>query len=140
MTRKLEQAFQIQVAEYLAAVLPPEVAWTAFPAGGGGKKRGAFLKAMGLKPGWPDIQILFWYHSRFEGEDHMKFLGLELKAPKGKLSKAQKAARKAINAVGGGYAVCRDLDAVAAALRSWGVPMRAHTFYATGATKLEETA
>ena len=34
MTRRAEQSFQIEVARYLQLVLLPEVAWTAFPAGG----------------------------------------------------------------------------------------------------------
>jgi hypothetical protein len=122
-----EQAFQIQVAQYLAAVLPPEVAWTAFPAGGGGKRRGAFLKAMGLRPGWPDIQIVYCgvYH------------GIELKARKGRHSDAQRAVLGHLAEDGARVTTCRDLDTVGAALRAWGIPTRHHKMLASGGVKTE---
>ena len=68
-----ELDFHKTVAQYLDKALPESCWWSTFPSGGGGKARGAKLKACGLKAGVPDI------------------LWLELKAPKGSLSDAQEA-------------------------------------------------
>ena len=60
MKRKApEQALQQAVARYLELALPKYARFTAFPAGGGGRVRGARLKAMGLAKGVPDI-LIFW--------------------------------------------------------------------------------
>ena len=126
MTRRAEQSFQIEVARYLQLVLLPEVAWTAFPAGGGGKTRGAILKAMGLKSGWPDLILIY----------NGKMLGLELKTPIGKLSKAQKAMHSALEAAGAAIAICRCTEDIVATLQAGEVPMRRHTMYPTGAVRV----
>src|ERR1700682_4291340 len=79
-----EQALQIAAAEYLTRALPDYARFTAFPAGGGGRVRGARLKAMGLKGGVPDL--LFWwrpYVARSEAWNEARWLfgAIELKAP-----------------------------------------------------------
>ena len=101
------------VADYLAhAITSP---WTTFPAGGGGRARGAQLKGMGLTAGWPDIQIV---HGG-------RFYGIELKA-KGKYPEPhQRAIHDAIRTAGGRVAVCRSLAEVEDALTTWRVPIRA---------------
>ena len=48
--------------------------FTAFPAGGGGRVRGAKLKKAGLQAGWPDIQLVY------QG----RYFGLEVKTQTGK--------------------------------------------------------
>ncbi len=113
--RSPEQALQIAVASYMGwAVRSPPVAWTAFPAGGGGLDRGRILKGMGLKAGWPDVQMI--YDSRY--------YGIELKTTRGVLSQAQRAAHRTIEAAGGHVEVCRSLDAVRAVLAAWEIPTR----------------
>lgn len=97
-----EAALHKQVAAFLARTLPENAPWTTIGHGGGGKARGARLKAMGLQPGWPDIIILF----------HGRFLGIELKAEKGRLSPEQVIAHQRITLAGGVVRVARTLKEV----------------------------
>ena len=109
-----EQALHRTVADYLRAVLPADAAWTTFPAGGGGAARGGQLKVIGLIPGWPDIQILY----------RGRFLGIELKAEKGRVSADQDACMKRIVTAGGTWALCRSIEDVERTLIAFGVPLR----------------
>lgn len=106
-----EQSFHISAAQYLDLALPSHCVWTTFPAGGGGRIRGKFLKAMGLKPGWPDIQIL----AREMAYDVMRprscFIGLECKKLRGgAVSKNQQDAHWAIRNAGGEVYIVRTLE------------------------------
>lgn len=114
-----EQQLQIQVARYLDLALRPPTIWTAFPAGGGGKVRGALLKAMGLKAGWPDVIVMH----RFRDTLWPVFLGMELKVGKGRQSPAQKDIAESFKAIGALYKVCRSLDDVEWALMDAGLPV-----------------
>lgn len=114
-----EQRLQIQVANFLRLALRPPTVWTAFPAGGGGKVRGALLKAMGLKAGWPDVQVL---HPM--GLNTL-VVGIELKAKKGRLSKPQVETCEALWAANARYVECRSLEEVDRCLRRAGIPMHA---------------
>jgi hypothetical protein len=117
--KRPEQKLQIQVADFLRVALRPPTIWTAFPAGGGGRVRGALLKAMGLQAGWPDILIL-------HPEDNYTFvLGIELKAAKGTLSPSQKEIRTAFKSAGAVCVMCRDLDMLQTHLRAHGIPLHA---------------
>ncbi len=119
--RRPEQALQIQVAAFLRVALRPPTLWTAFPAGGGGKVRGAFLKAMGLQAGWPDIVIIH----RFESLTETLVLGIELKAGKGRQSPEQKAVMESFISIGAGYEICRSIEDVDLALVHHGIPLHA---------------
>lgn len=111
-----EQALHIAVAEYLDAVLDRTRAeWTTFPAGGGGKVRGAQLKAMGLLAGWPDIQIVV--------RDRCLCL-IELKAEGKGATPAQGALHERLRSLGCLVAVCRSVDEVEGVLKAWMIPMR----------------
>ncbi len=70
----LERDLHMQIAAWLNTVLPRPWRWTTFPAGGGGRVRGAQLKRMGLAPGVPDI-LLF--------SPLGDWLGVEVKRAKG---------------------------------------------------------
>ena len=109
-----EAAFQRRVAFYLSFALPQDAFWSAIGHGGGGKIRGAQLLLMGVKPGVPDI-IILWCGI---------FVGLELKAAKGTTSPAQDRAASKIEMAGGQYYVCRTIDDVIDALRLSGIPSR----------------
>lgn len=117
--RRPEQALQIAVAAYLRLALNPPVLWSAFPSGGGGKVRGAFLKAMGLAPGWPDLIVI-----APRGLNTV-VIGLELKAAKGRASPEQKLVRDAFHEAGAHYIVCKSIDDVSLALRAMGIPLSA---------------
>lgn len=111
-----EEQFQKQVAEWLALVLPADCWWTAVNPLPGKRSvvEGARAKAMGLKPGVPDI-VICW-----DG----KFYGLELKTTKGRPSKSQVRCFNDIHDAGGYVAVAKSLKEVEAFLRSIGVPIK----------------
>lgn len=116
--RNPEQQLQMQVARYLGLALRPPTLWTAFPAGGGGRVRGALLKAMGLKPGWPDVIVMHGFRTRTT-----VLLGIELKTTAGRLSPEQKEVAQGFRAAGAHYRVCRSLDDVEWALMDAGLPV-----------------
>lgn len=137
-----EQLFHQSVAQYLAAILPPEVVFTTVGHGGGGRVRGALLKSMGVLPGVPDIMICWLERACRDPiygwrDDAPAIFWLELKSTKGRLSPAQQMFRERVLALGHCWALCRTLEQVEAALRSAGVPVRGHSFLKSGAVKLE---
>ena len=109
-----EQALQVAVADYLRLVLPPTVFWSAVGHGGGGRVRGAILKAMGLRAGVPDLFLIHGGRAYF----------IELKTPTGRISTAQMVAHDAIERAGATVAICRSVDAVADQLRRWVIKTR----------------
>jgi hypothetical protein len=112
-----EQDFHIAAARYLDLALPSHCVWTTFPAGGGGRTRGKILKAMGLKPGWPDIQILVRETAYDSIRPMSRFIGLECKRLKGGfVSKSQSDAHCAIRNAGGEVYVVRTLEDIYDAL------------------------
>ena len=113
-----EDQLHKQVAGFLAAGLPRDVVWTTFPAGGGGKVRGAQLKARGLRAGWPDIQIF----------GAGKLVLIELKTAKGVVDPEQVECHAALTKAGALVFVCRSLDDVQRALVAARVPFRADAF------------
>ena len=107
---KEEEAIHRAVVELLQVSAVPGVAWTHMPAGevrpiSTGKK----LKAMGTKPGWPDL--LFVRDGRF--------YGLELKPDGGRLSPAQIAAHEELRRAGASIAVAYGLDDAIETLKGW---------------------
>lgn len=117
-----EDQLHKSIADYLTVALEPPVWWSTFPAGGGGKVRGARLKQLGLKPGVPDIVV----HCPGRAA-----LYIELKRPKvagkraGKLSGDQIDTHKDMKAAGCVIGICHTIGEVGEFLRGWQVPMRA---------------
>ncbi len=84
MTRRAypEDGFHMAVAQFLDLALPRDAAWTTVECGGERPTREAErLKAKGVKPGWPDVQIVY----------RGRLIVIELKAPGKTPSKIQKA-------------------------------------------------
>jgi hypothetical protein len=110
-----EKSLQCSVAAYLRMMLPPEIFWTAIPAGGGGRKRGGILKNMGYRAGTPDLlfikdKIAYW---------------IELKIDNNTLSEAQQKTCLDIGMAGcPNVVVCRSLQDVIDTLRQWKFPAR----------------
>jgi hypothetical protein len=100
--RTEEQDFHKSVAQYLTLAMPLDAVWTTFPAGGGGKVRGAHLKAMGLRPGVADV--LWWWRGGFGA--------IELKARKGVLSESQKRFLLDFCGAGGCYLTAKSLPEI----------------------------
>lgn len=120
-----ELAFHFVAADYLRYALPPEACvWTTVDAGDVklSAKKAADRKRLGWAKGWPDIQVLH----------RGRFIGLELKAPKGVVRQSQTDMGLAIIEAGGHWASCRSIEDIEAVLRSQGVPLRA-----TAGTKFE---
>lgn len=106
------------VAAFMALGMPSDAVWTTFPAGGGGRVRGAMLKAAGLRAGWPDIQVLY------KGRLHC----LELKTKAGVVSNDQRACHRDLTRAGAEVFICRSVEDVCLALRCAGIPLRATVF------------
>ena len=105
-----EQEFHMSVASFLDYALPAHATWTTFPSGGGGRLRGAILKAMGLKPGWPDVQILVRATGYDTARSMSRFIGFELKAPDGRARWSQTERHKFIRDAGGEVYVVHTLE------------------------------
>lgn len=108
--RRPEEALQRQVAAYLDAV--PDLLWwaTANQRGTRARFEMGVLKAMGVKPGVPDISILL---------PGGKIGFLELKAGRGKLSEHQAAFISRAMDGGARVGVCYSLDDVLVHLSAW---------------------
>ena len=119
MTRRKhpEDDLHITVAQYLDLALPENAVWTTIPAGGGGKIRGARLKAMGYKAGWPDLQIFCYGRPP---------ICIELKSEKGTLSKAQEAMHEQLTLAGALVYTARCVEEVEGFLSAI-MPLRATT-------------
>lgn len=104
-----EASLQINICEWLRENIDESVEWTHFPAGGGGYRRGALLKRMGLKRGWPDLIFI----------SRGRLYGIELKRPGGKLSPAQRDRHRRLMNQGMSVVTCWDLPGVQAAVGGW---------------------
>lgn len=117
-----EQTLQRAVARFLSVALKQPTIWTAIGHGGGGAARGAILKGMGVKAGWPDIIIISpAHHGAWP-----KVIGIELKSKSGQ-SPAQREIEVAFGLAACAYAVCRNIAEVEHILRRCNVPMSATT-------------
>lgn len=110
-----EDALQESIADLLDWILPDEVVWSHFPAGGYqlSKAAAARLYRLGLKRGIPDICV--WYAGG-------RTLGMEVKTRRGVASTAQKGVHARLQAAGHPVVIVRCVEDVLAALRTYGVP------------------
>jgi len=112
--RHSEAIFHRQVAIYLRVAIREPWFFSTFPAGGGGKARGAQLKRSGLMPGMPDILVV----------GPSRLIGLELKTAVGRQSPDQRAVAARFERCGWPYLLARSLDEVEALLAATGVPLK----------------
>lgn len=111
-----EARLQHAVMQYLALALPPDAIAHHSPGEGmRGLRAQRDLKRSGFKSGWPDVEIVYRGRVYF----------IELKAPKGTLSAAQRAMLARLNYCGAPAMVARSVEEAAEALLSWDVPLRA---------------
>ena len=112
------------VAEYLAAALRPPVFWTSVDAGAGklSPRSAAMMKARGVKRGIPDILI---FAREQDADARLIVIGIELKAPIGRLSDTQLAAHEALGMLGVHCRVARSVEQVQDILRVNGIPLHA---------------
>jgi hypothetical protein len=117
--RRPEQALAIAAAQYLRLALRPPTVWFAIDHGAGRMTPAAagLLKARGGRQGVPDLLVLH----PFQADTNV--VGLELKAPKGRVSDAQRIMAREFRAAGAAYEFCRSLEDVEAVLRGVGIPV-----------------
>jgi hypothetical protein len=113
--RRQQPETQIQraVFAHLAARSLPNV-FAFHPANGGWRSKieAAVLKGLGVIPGVPDLIAI---------KDGRTF-ALELKAPGGRLTPAQRHAHEVLRAAGAEIGVAHSTDQAVAQLESWGPP------------------
>jgi len=109
--REPEMLLQIDIVDMLRGNLKRDVLFTAFPAGGGGRVRGAKLKKAGLQAGWPDIQLVH----------RGKYFGIEVKTKTGRLSPAQVDLHKRLTDNGCSVAVARSVTDAMEIIIDWGL-------------------
>lgn len=108
-----EQVLQQQIAAFLQAAYPSLV-WFHPPNGGARSKvEGAIFKAMGVKPGVPDLVFVL-------PDGRAAFL--ELKAGRGRLSPAQEGFLARIDKLGCPWASVRSLAEAAHIIERWLAP------------------
>lgn len=110
-----EARLQITIANALSHCLSP-TAWFAHIPNGGKRhiNEAKRLKAMGTRPGSPDLMFVY------EGQAFF----MELKAGRGKLSPAQEQCRLDLRRAGAMVETVRSLDEALDVLRMWGLPVR----------------
>lgn len=123
-----EAALHAQVAAFLRVALRPPTIWTTIGHGGGGRVRGARLKAMGVAKGWPDILVMSPVGGN--GDERLNVVGLELKTKVGRQSQEQRHIEFAFADLGAWYILCRSVEDVERALRFCKVPLHATTLRA----------
>lgn len=123
MSAYLEHGLQQTCAVFLARALPPDATWTSIDPATDQRMSvvaGARRKARGIRPSWPDMQIIY----------RGQFFGIELKIGAGKQTEGQILMQVEICNAGGRYAVCRSVEGVETQIIAWGIPLRAHTMAA----------
>jgi hypothetical protein len=115
--RKHDEADLLHVCmQYLAWALPPDAIANHSPGEGQRSKRAqGELKRSGYQRGWPDIEIVWRNHPN---------IYVELKAPRGVMSEAQRLMRQRLEYCGCTVLLCRTPEGMECALRELGVPLR----------------
>ena len=112
-----EAQLQANVGAFLDAALPNDACWWPTPNGmrADPVQVHRLKKMAGLRPGVPDLFILF----------RGKTIAIELKTPKGKLSDAQMKFSGKLLAAGASYWIARSLADVALILANEGIGAKA---------------
>ncbi len=110
-----EQAFHRAAARFLDLALPDDATWF-HPANGGARRRkeAAILSGLGVKAGIPDLIVVH----------RGRLIAVELKAPGGRLTPAQKAMHRRLALAGAVVTTVTSLDELASFLAIL-VPLRA---------------
>jgi VRR-NUC domain len=108
--RRPEQQIQTALAAHLRLRASKDVFWFACENGGGRSAiEAAILKSCGIKRGVPDLILI----------KSGRTYGLELKAPGGRLSDAQRLAHDEMRAAGAEVAVAVGIDQALDQLERW---------------------
>lgn len=110
--RREEDTLHIQAVHLLKVCCPGLMAWHSPNGGSRDVREAAKLKAMGVRPGVPDLAVV-----GDEGRLHF----IEFKALKGRQSPAQKQFQEDCAKRNIPYAIVRSLSEFEATLRRWGI-------------------
>lgn len=111
-----EDDLQRDVCKYLDVALPPDATYFSIPNGGKRHRReAARMSGLGLRPGVPDLCVIFRGRSFF----------IELKAKRGVMSAGQKEMQRKLLYCGAAVCMCRSGPEVEAQLRECCIPLRA---------------
>lgn len=123
-----EQSLQMAVVEWLAIAAPGLLYFHVPNAVNvrGGKRAGAFNKAMGARPGVADLCFVL-PSAHILNVSNVYFI--ELKAPgtahrASAQSENQKQFQKDCKRVGAPYAICDSIEGVEGTLRAWGIKIK----------------
>ncbi len=112
-----EEVLQRATARYLDLALPDDAVWFHCPSGGARSKAEAgIFKAMGVKPGIPDIIVIY----------RGRMIAIELKAARGRSSPAQKDMHERLRAAGAYVYTTKRIEDVEIILRTF-MPLTATT-------------
>lgn len=118
MPARPEDKIHRDILEYLRLVLPgAAINHAANEVGLSGKQAERIVgkaKAMGMRPGWPDLEVIYQGRALF----------FEVKAPEGRVSLVQRQTQADLAANGALCAVVRSIDDTRACLRTWGIQTR----------------
>jgi hypothetical protein len=107
-----ETQLQRQVMAHVdARSAPGTLVWHTPNGGWRSRIEAAIMKALGVRPGIPDLLVL----------KAGRLCAIELKAPGGKLSKAQQATIAALKSAGARVEVASNLDDALEYLERWGI-------------------
>ena len=107
-----EYNLQRQVVAMLPLILPPGSLWHHSPNEGKHSVQYRAKQArLGMRSGWPDLQLVVPFSHYLNGQRQADIF-VELKAPKGRVSKNQKEVIEELKAAHRHVSVCRSLDEV----------------------------
>jgi hypothetical protein len=115
MARNVEARIQAAIVEWIRTVAPGVVVF-AVPNGGlRSKSEAALMRWTGTLAGVPDLMVM---------APQGRAYGLEVKAPKGRVSPQQRALMFRLQSIGVGTAVVHSIEETRPAFAAWGIPTR----------------
>ena len=101
-----------QVVAWLAVAMPLGSIWHHSPnEGRHNVQYRSKQKSMGMRPGWPDLQLVVPFSHYLDGQRQVDIY-VELKAPKGRVSPVQQEVIDKLKSAHRHVSVCRSLDEV----------------------------
>jgi len=114
--KQLESLLQRAVHQFLSVALPAEAIHFSIPNGlMRSKQAGARAKGEALRAGIPDLCVIY----------RSKAFFIELKAPHGRMSPAQREMARKLIYCGAAVCMCRSVEEVEASLLEAAIPLRA---------------
>ena len=112
--RHLEDNLQIACVTWFTLQFPKIAQYLHHSPNGGFRntREAARSKQMGVRPGFPDLLLLY-------PSEKFHYLAIELKSEKGKQTKSQKKWHEMIQETGNKYVICRNIDQFMTAINDY---------------------